>query len=381
MNLSRRNFLRVGGVGLAASALPLPSFAQRCGEPPRATAPAGGPILLNSNENPYGPLPAAKAAMAGTLALANRYPDFHYTHLVEAVAKTHKVSKDQVQVACGSTEVLKMAADAFASNGRRLVVPHPTFEAIGHYTDAEHGNVVRVPLRADYAHDLPAMLDAMGSGPGLFYICNPNNPTATLTPRAELEDFIKKLPPNTYVLMDEAYHHFATGAAGYESFLEKPVADERVFVARTFSKVYGMAGLRLGYAIGPRDTIKQLDTRVLEDDVNCVAAQCGVVSLEATAEMLAASKRITADRVAFLAQCDKRGIQYIPSFANFVMIHCGGAANEVRNSMRANGILIGRPFANLTKYCRISLGTPEEMAAFWKSWDGMKDCLGDVTKS
>ncbi|HTK95692.1 MAG TPA: aminotransferase class I/II-fold pyridoxal phosphate-dependent enzyme [Terriglobales bacterium] len=381
MNVSRRNFLRVGGIGLgaaAASTLPLPAFAKNC-EPPRTSRP-GGPILLNSNENPYGPLPAAKAAMGQALEIANRYPDFHYTHLVEVVAKTHGVRKEQVHVACGSTEVLKMAADAFAANGARLVVPHPTFEAISHYTQAEHGNVIKVPLRDDYAHDLPAMLRAMGAGPGLFYICNPNNPTGSLTPQAEIEDFIKKLPPNTYVLVDEAYHHFATGAPEYKSFIDNPVADERVFVARTFSKVYGMAGLRLGYAVGAPDTIKQLDTRVLEDDVNCVAAACGIASLGATAEMLAAAKRMTEDRKAFQTACDQRGIKYISSYANFAMIDCGTASNEVRNTMKASGLLIGRPFPPMDKWCRVSFGTPEEMTAFWKTWDGMKECLGDVTK-
>ncbi|MBI2679306.1 MAG: aminotransferase class I/II-fold pyridoxal phosphate-dependent enzyme [Candidatus Koribacter versatilis] len=238
-----------------------------------------------------------------------------------------------------------------------------------------------MPLRADYAHDLPAMLKAMGSGPGLFYICNPNNPTATLTPRKDIEDFIKQLPPNTYVLIDEAYHHFAVRAPGYESFLDHPVADERVFVARTFSKVYGMAGLRLGYAVGAADTIKRLDTEELYDDVNCVAAHCGALALEDAAEMLEAVERINGDRASFLAECDKRGIQYLPTAANFVMVYCGAVSREVRATMHAQGILIGRPFPPMDKWCRISFGTPEEMRVFWKAWDGMKDCLGDVTKS
>ncbi|MDP9268485.1 MAG: aminotransferase class I/II-fold pyridoxal phosphate-dependent enzyme [Acidobacteriota bacterium] len=389
MNLSRRNFLRVGGIGLGAaatSALPMPiaAFAQRCGEPPRTPKTAGGlsyPILLNGNENPYGPLPKVKAAMPETLALANRYPDFKYEKLVATVAKTHKVKPEQVHVSCGSTEILKMAADEFAANGARLVVPHPTFEAIAHYTEAEHGRVVQVPLRPDYSHDLPNMLKAMGSGPGLFYICNPNNPTASLTARAEIEDFIKKIPPNTYVLVDEAYHHFAVGAPGYQSFLDHPVDDERVFVARTFSKVYGMAGLRLGYAVGAVPTIKRLDTEELYDDVNCVAAHCGALALEDTAEMLQAVERINGDRAAFLAECDKRGIKYVPSYANFVLLHVGSLSREVRATMHAQGILVGRPFALLNPWLRISLGLPEEMRAFWTAWDGMKDCLGDVTKS
>jgi histidinol-phosphate aminotransferase len=381
MTLSRRSFLRTGGIGLAAVTFPLPSFAQQCGEPPRAAA-AAGQVLLNGNENPYGPLPSVQAAMPQALAVANRYPDPKYDLLIDAIMKTHKVKRDQVHATCGSTEVLKMACDEFVMDGRgRLVVASPTFEAIFTYTEADRGSVVRVPLRSDLAHDLPGMLKAMGAGPGLFYICNPNNPTATLTPRAEIEDFLKRIPPNTYVLIDEAYHHFAVGAPGYESFIDFPVADERVFVARTFSKVYGMAGLRVGYAVGAPDTIKRLRNEELYDSVNCVAAHCAALSLAATAEMQAAVDRITRDRTAFFAECRRRRIQAIPSYANFAMIDCGRLAREVRASMRAQGIRIGRPFPPMDQWCRISFGTPDEMARFWKTWDGLKDCLGEIRET
>lgn len=381
MTLSRRSFLRTGGIGLAAATLPLPAFAQRCGEPPRAPAP-GGPILLNGNENPYGPLPSVKAAMSQALEVANRYPDPKYDLLIDAITKLHKVKRDQVHATCGSTEVLKMACDEFVMDGRgRLVVASPTFEAILTYTEADRGSVLRVPLRADLSHDLPGMLKAMGAGPGLFYICNPNNPTATLTPRVEIEDFLKRIPPNTYVLIDEAYHHFAVGAPGYESFIDRPAADDRVFVARTFSKIYGLAGLRVGYAVGAPDTIKRLRNEELYDDVNCVAAHCGAIALGATAEMQAAVERNARDRAAFAAECLRRRVECIPSYANFAMIYCGSVAREVRASMHAQGIRIGRPFPPMDKWCRISFGTPDEMAQFWKTWDGLKDCLGEIRET
>jgi histidinol-phosphate aminotransferase len=152
-------------------------------------------------------------------------------------------------------------------------------------------------------------------------------------------------------------------------------------VARTFSKIYGMAGLRLGYAVGAANTLKRLDTEEIYDSVNCVAAHCGALALEDTAEMLQAVERSNADRATFLAECDKRGIKYVPSYANFVLIYAGQLSREVRATMHAQGILVGRPFALLNPWLRISLGLPEEMRAFWTAWDGMKDCLGDVTKS
>lgn len=380
MPISRRSFLRTGGIGFAAATLPLPSFAQ-CGEPPRSAQP-GGAILLSGNENPYGPLPSAKAAMAHALEAANRYPDPKYDMLIEAIMKLHRVKREQVHATCGSTEVLKMAADEFVMDTRgRLVVASPTFEAIGSYTEADRGAVVRVPLRPDFSHDLPGMLKAMGAGPGLFYICNPNNPTASLTPRAEIEDFLKRIPPNTYVLIDEAYHHFAVGAPGYESFLDKPVEDERVFVARTFSKVYGMAGLRVGYVFGAPETVKRFRNEELYDSVNCVGAYCAAVPLGATAELQAAVERNARDRAAFVAQCDRRRLPYIPSHANFAMLYCGSLAREVRASMAAQGIRIGRPFPPMDKWCRISFGTPDEMAIFWKAWDGLRDCLGEIRET
>lgn len=380
MTVSRRNFLRTGGISLAAAALPLPALAQKCGEPPRAPRP-GGPILLNGNENAYGPLPSVKAAMCAALETANRYPDFRYEELIGAIAKLHQVKPGQVHVGCGSTEILKMAADEFAAAPARLVVADPTFEAIVHYAEAERANVARVPLRPDFSHDLMGMLKAMGAGPGLFYICNPNNPTASLTPRAELDDFLKRIPPNTYVLMDEAYHHFAVGAPGYQSYLDPWVADDRVIVARTFSKVYGMAGLRLGYAVSGEETLKRLNTEELYDNVNCVAARCGTIALGATAEMQAAADRIARDRAAFVAECQRRRVQALPTYANFAMIYCGSLAREVRASMHAQGIRIGRPFPPMDKWCRISFGTPDEMAQFWKTWDGLKDCLGEIRET
>jgi histidinol-phosphate aminotransferase len=381
MSLSRRSFLRTGGISLAAAALPLPVVAQKCGEPPRAPRP-GGPILLNGNENPYGPLPSAQAAMAQALDVANRYPDARVDGLLEALVKLHQVKPAQLHATCGSTEVLRMASDEFVMDTRgRLVVASPTFEAISSYTEADRGSVVRVPLRADFAHDLPGMLKAMGAGPGLFYICNPNNPTATLTPRAEIEDFLKRIPPNTYVLIDEAYHHFAVGAPGYESFLDRPVDDERVIVARTFSKIYGMAGLRVGYVFSAPDTVKRFRNEELYDSVNCVGAHAAAVSLGDAAGLQAAVERNARDRAAFLAECQRRRVQTLPTHANFAMIYCGSLAREVRASMHAQGIRIGRPFPPMDKWCRISLGTPDEMAQFWKTWDGLKDCLGEIRET
>jgi histidinol-phosphate/aromatic aminotransferase/cobyric acid decarboxylase-like protein len=162
---------------------------------------------------------------------ANRYPDFSVEQLTKRLAKMHNVSTEQIIVGCGSTEILKLAVSAFTGPGKKLVMASPTFEAVGFYANATKAEVVKIPLAASYAHSLVAMGIEAQKDPGLVYICNPNNPTGSVTPRRSLENFIRELPKNCYVLMDEAYHDFVTVSADYASFIEHSVNDDRVIVA------------------------------------------------------------------------------------------------------------------------------------------------------
>src|SRR5258708_26790813 len=256
--LSRRTFFKAAGIGAAASAATasFPKDLLLWAEPSRAPQP-GGPILLNGNENAYGPF-ASVLAMGNPFLDANRYPDHHSDRIGERLAELSKVGPECVVAGCGSTEILRMAANAFTGPAKKLIVPAPTFEAIGSYSHVFGPEVVQVPLAADFTHDLAAMLKAAGSDSRLIYICNPNNPTGNLTPRRDLEEFIKKLPKNTYVLIDEAYHDFVPGGPDIASFIEHPVHDDPVLSPPTFSKIYGMAGLRLGYAVATKPTAKPL---------------------------------------------------------------------------------------------------------------------------
>src|SRR5439155_16126808 len=146
----------------------------------------------------------------------------------------------------------------FLGSRRGAIVAQPTFEQIRVSAERAGAGVVAVPLRLDYSHDLAAMLTRSDASTGLVYICNPNNPTGTLTPRCDLEAFIRELPETTHVLIDEAYHHYAGTSADYASFIDRPIDDGRVIVTRTFSKVYGLAGLRIGYAIASPETVRRL---------------------------------------------------------------------------------------------------------------------------
>ena len=368
--LSRRSFFKTAGLGAAAVAATatLPTELFSWAEPQRAAQP-GGPILLNSNENAYGPFPSV-LAMKNPFEDANRYPDHGYDKLKERIAAIHNVKIDQVTLGCGSTEILKIAASAFTGPGKKLVMASPTFEAIGFYADAAKAEVVKIPLAASYAHQLTLMAEAIGKeGGGLIYICNPNNPTGSVTPRRSLENLVRDLPPNTYVLMDEAYHDFVPVSADYISFLQSPVDDERVIVARTFSKIYGMAGLRLGYAVTSAKNTKLLSAYKLEDSTNILALRAGMISLDREEEHRIAVQRNAADRDAFMHEATVRKIQTIPSWTNFVMINTLRPIQTVIDHFRRNNIRIGRPFPPMDTYARISLGKPDEMKAFWQVWD------------
>lgn len=369
MPLSRRNFLGTLGLGATAAAVtfsPLERIAYA--EPSRAATP-GGPILLNANENAYGLFPSVEKAALDALRLANRYPFKIYREVVERIAAYNQVSPKQVLLGNGSTEVLAMAARAFTGPGRRLVTAIPTFESALEYARDRGAEVVEVPLTATYAHDLDAMLSRAGNDTGLVYICNPNNPTASLTPRRDIEAFLKKLRAGTYVLIDEAYHHFATGSPDYQSFIDKPVEDPRVIVARTFSKIYGMAGLRLGYSVATPETTALLQKWQLQDNGNIIALHAAMAALGDDAAMHAAVARNAADRAEFLRQAAVRKLHAIPSFANFAMIETGRPVRQLIQHFRDDNIAVGRPFPRMEDFLRVSFSHPDDMAAFWQAWD------------
>jgi histidinol-phosphate aminotransferase len=271
VSMNRRRFAQLFGAGAAYLATrPQLSLANVTRElrVPVSTPPAV--VRLSSNENPYGPSSLALKAMGDAFALAWRYPDEHADTLVDTLAKLNGVNRDQILLGDGSGEILKLCASAFTgpisstAGGRevklarptrgaslsfkpgrgKLVVADPTFEAILNHASVSGAEVVKVPLNASFAHDLPKMSSAANEG--LIYICNPNNPTASITPKNELRDFIRKCPSETMILVDEAYFHYAD-SSDYESVIPMVKDHANLIVARTFSKIYGMAGLRCGY--------------------------------------------------------------------------------------------------------------------------------------
>lgn len=365
MELTRRNFLQTAAIGATAAAVADLSFPRFLA----ARASRKGFIILNSNENAYGPSPRVMEAMREALPFCNRYPDNQRDDFLSSVAQLHHVSYKQLILGHGSTEILRMSAEAFAGPGKKVMMAAPTFEAMSAYARMCGAEVVQVPLTSTYAHDLGAMLDKVDANTTLIYLCNPNNPTASITPRSDIETFIGKLPAHTYLVIDEAYHEFAAGSPGYRSFIEDPVRIDHVIVARTLSKVYGLAGLRVGYAFSAPETIKRLEPFQLQDNANMVSMRCGVVALNDQEAVSKAVARNAANRAEFMRQAQSRNLRGIPSHTNFVMMDANRPAPSVIAACRQHNVLIGRPFPPMNTFVRISLGLPDEMQTFWSVWD------------
>lgn len=371
MPATRRQFVRQIATTAALTA-GVPAFADLAlGElvPGSRAAEPGGPIILSRNENAYGPSQKVMTSMQRSLQFANRYPDPSVATLHERIAQSHSVKPDQVVLGCGSGEILNIAASAFVGPGKKLITALPTFEAIGRYAKTLGAEVIEIPLAKDYSHDLAAMLSHADSSTGLVYICNPNNPTGSLTSRRDLENFIRKLPPTTMILLDEAYHHFVPPTSDYTSFLDKPVNDNRVIVARTFSKVFGLAGMRVGYAVGAPESIQPLSARRLSEGLNAVGACCALVAFDDLDYVKFSESRNSADRQEFFNQAKSRNLQLIPSSTNFAMFQAGRPATAVIEHFRKNSIAIARLFPSMNTFVRVSFGKPEEMKEFWRVWD------------
>jgi histidinol-phosphate aminotransferase len=373
MPITRRNFVRSVATGTAIGA-GLPALAELALSelvPSSRASEPGGPIILSRNENAYGPSQRVIASMQDALHFANRYPDPSVTALHERIAKSHSIQPEQLVLGCGSGEILSICASAFLGPGKQLITALPTFEAISKCARTMGAEVAEIPLTRNYAHDLGAMLAHAGPSTGLVYICNPNNPTGSLTPRKDLEAFIRKLPSTTTVLIDEAYHHYVTQSNDYVSFIDTPFDDPRVIVARTFSKVFGLAGIRAGYAVGSPSKIMLLAARRLPEGLNAVGARAALVAYEDVEYIEFSVKRNADDRQEFFNQANARMVRGIDSHANFAMLKTGRMAVDVIDHFRKNNIAIARLFPSMNTYVRVSFGTPDEMKEFWRVWDLM----------
>jgi histidinol-phosphate aminotransferase len=370
ISVSRRTF--VGGVATAIGVIgvgsPLDLLAQQ-GTPPRPRdqrAPDDYDALakLANNENPYGPSDAVLKAMTKAFKYANRYgyPDGNIT---EEIAKHHGVKTDQVMIAAGSGEILDVCCTALLQDGKKIVGSEPSYTILYQNAAGLKADTIKIPLLADFRQDIPALIRATRKNHrdvGFVYLCNPNNPTGRIVTRDEVRALLDGIPEDVPVLIDEAYHHFVEDPA-YETSMKYVHEGRAVIVARTFSKIAGLAGMRLGYAVAPRDQLQVLRPYATGSVNACV--RWGAAAALGDKENEAKVRRVTLElRKKAVADLKTLGYESIPSETNFFMVHLKKPIQPVIEEFRKKGVLVGRPFPPLTEHLRVSIGTPEEMARF-----------------
>ncbi|HXM11507.1 MAG TPA: pyridoxal phosphate-dependent aminotransferase [Terriglobales bacterium] len=369
---SRRSFLSLSAAASAAVAFRIVT------EPMLAHARqhtfAKDAIRIDANENPLGPSAAARAAAAVIVSQGGRYSDWLTDDLAKTLAEMEGLTVEQVRVYPGSSEPLHHTVCAFASSQRGYVTADPGYEAGIFAAQAIGAKVVKVPLTKTYAHDVKAMLAAAPDA-GVFYVCSPNNPTGTLTSHSDIEYLVDNKPKSSVVLVDEAYIHFCDAP----SVMDLVKAGKEVILLRTFSKIYGMAGLRCGAAFGRPDLLDRIENYAGWNAMPITALVAASASLK-DAQLVPERKRINARvRGEVFAWLDRNRYSYIPSQANFFMLDTKRPAKPAIDAMAKQNVFIGRIWPSMPTYTRVTIGTTAEMEQFQVAWQ--KVMTGAVTAS
>lgn len=365
--LDRRQWLRTAGL---AGAFSLIGGAKAFATEPTLLRIASNntpktPIRLSSNENPYGPSDKVKQAVLDGFSEACRYPFALSRELTDLIAQKHGVPSDHVVLTAGSTEGLRVAGLTYGLHGGEIVAADPTFLALLDYAEQFGAYIHKVPVDDNLAHDIDAMEKRLTGNTRLVFVCNPNNPTGTLLSASKMKSFCENLSKKTVVFADEAYFDYIT-EPDYPSMVELVKQGLNVIVSRTFSKVYGMAGIRIGYLIARPDIARRLQD-------NCMA--------NASVPAIYAAKAAMQDNTFYKfslqknAECislmyktlDELKMPYVKSHANFVFFNSGKDVTEMNKIMATKGIMVGRPFPPLTNWLRVSTGKVEEVEAFLKA--------------
>jgi len=361
--IDRRNWLRT--VGLSGGFAMLGGLEAFALETPRAQDFKNTQVKLSSNENPYGPSQRVRQIITDNFDNACRYPSAFLGELVELLAEKEGVTKDHIVVTGGSGEGLCTAGLVYGKQGGEIIAADPTFQQLLRYAEAQGSYVHRVPVDKNMAHDLEAMEKRITGRTGLIYICNPNNPTGTIIEKNKLSDFCNSVSERAVVFSDEAYYDFITEAE-YPSMVDLVKKGSNVIVSKTFSKVYGMAGLRIGYLVTRPDMATRLKSSVM--------ARTNILAIAAAKEALKDDEfykfsilKSTEGKQLIYNTLDELGLEYVKSHTNFVFFKSGRHINEFITDMKKENVLIGRPFPPFYDWARISTGTIEEVEKFGKA--------------
>lgn len=364
-NINRRNWLKVSSLASASALLPISATATTTSIINKITGTTENPIRLSSNENPYGPSEKVRAAMTNAYDIVCRYPYSWYKELVDLLAKKHGVSSDSIMLTAGSTEALKMAGITYGGAGTNIVAADPVFKALPRYAEHFGTYIHSVPVNKEMGHDLEAMEMRITQSTRLVYVCNPNNPTSVLEPAKELAAFCNAVSQRSMVFADEAYFDYIEDP-NYPSMIDLVKKGMNVIVARTFSKVYGLAGIRIGYMIARPDIINRISKSVMAGpNILAVAAAKAALAdktfYEYSLKQNAIGKKMLTDTL------DSLQLEYAPSAANFIFFKTGRPIGEVYADYMKQGIKVGRPFPPMLDWCRVSMGTIEQVEALCKA--------------
>jgi len=364
--ISRRNFFRFAAGASALASLPILTEAHLAyADRPKFADPNKG-IHIDANENPMGPSEAARKAIIDITPRGGRYLFTGEEELSELFAKQEGLGVDSVAPFAGSSEPLHYTVLAFTGKDRPLVVADPGYEAPMWAAQVSGAPILKVPLadpKGEARHDIKAML-AASTNPGVIYICNPNNPTGTCTPRSDIEYAVANAPKDTVILIDEAYIHLCDAPRSMDFVKE----GKNVVVLRTFSKLYGMAGIRMGFAAGRPDLLKKISSFGGMNALPVTAVAAAKASLLET-DLVPTRKKIVADtRAETLAWLKKEGYACTPSESNCFMLDVRKPGKEVQAALAAKDMYVGRIWPAWPNSLRITVGTPEEMTAFRKDF-------------
>jgi len=379
MSVSRRHF--VGGIAAALGYLKVGSdvdlFAQNRQQGAAGAArPGARPSLddydsyakLASNENCWGPPENVMKAMTNAWKYSNRYgyPD---GNIVQEIAKHHGVKTENILLTAGSGEVLDVVGTTYLLGGKKVLGVEPSYSSVYQHATSIKTSAIKLPLGKDYRQDMNAMIKAANtrqSEIGLVYLCNPNNPTGLIVTKGEVKQLLDGIPKGMPVLIDEAYHHFVD-SPDYATSLPYVLEGRPVIIARTFSKIAALAGMRLGYAVAPADMIQQMRPYSMSS-INALVKWGGVASLKDEEGQHKIKKMVADLREKTSNELRAYGYDVIPSQTNFFMVAIGREIQPVIEEFRQKKVLVGRPFPPMTTHMRVSIGTAEEMDRFTKAF-------------
>jgi len=374
MSITRRRFFGgiAAGLGTIRFAPTLGAFGQASTRPALMTPPPPAEydayVKLAANENNYGPPEGVLKAMNNAWKYSNRYgyPD---GGIMQEIAKHHGVKTENILLTAGSGEVLDVVGTTFLAGGKKVLGVEPTFSSVYDHATSIKAEAIKLPLGKDFRQEIPAYIKAAhdhASEIGLVYLCNPNNPTGIIVTKDEVQRLLDGLPAGMPVLIDEAYHHFVEDAK-YATSVPHVLAGRPVIVARTFSKIAALAGMRLGYAIASKENIDRMRPFSM-GSINALVKHGGAASIKDQAGQARMKKTILDTRKKTTAELQAYGYEVLPSEANFFMVSIGRQVQPVIAEFKKKNIMVGRPFPPMTEHLRVSVGTPDDMDKFLKAF-------------